>query len=115
MVKHTPTPWRECGGATPHYKAIHSQDGYIVFGFADKFHDRENGEPIKCPSYEVQRANAKFIELAVNTHDDLVEAATAAFIHLSALFKFNLYDKDSYPDDYVVQLLSKALENAKEK
>lgn len=62
--KHTPGPWKVCGGATPHYKAIHSCHGYIVFGMADSTEDMERDEPIQAPDFETQRANARLIAAA---------------------------------------------------
>ena len=62
-MKHTPGPWRKCGGATPHYTGIHSKAGYIVYGMADNC-DTEHGKPIKCPGFDEQRANARLIAAA---------------------------------------------------
>lgn len=63
-IKHTPGPWKKCGGATPEYTAIHSGDGYVVFRMADGFHDREHGKPIQTPDLLTQAANAHLIASA---------------------------------------------------
>lgn len=61
----TPGPWRVCGGATPHYKSIHSGEGYVVFGMADVHHDREgSGSTINAPGMDRQAANAAYIAAA---------------------------------------------------
>ena len=70
MSKHTPGPWRRCGGFTPAYCAIHSNDGYIVFGLADPGAHTEQGQPIKAPDTDTQHANARLIAAA----PDLLEA-----------------------------------------
>jgi len=64
--KFTPGPWRVCGGYTAHYCSIHSAQGYIVYGMADKDVDQE-GLPkkfISAPDYDTQRANAQLIAAA---------------------------------------------------
>ena len=73
-TKHSSLPWRRCGGATPHFMAIHSPDGYIVFGMADGYYDIENGQAIHVPTDIVQIANAKYIVRACNAHEDLLAA-----------------------------------------
>ena len=70
-AKHTPGPWRSCGGYTPQYKAITSQDGYIVFGMADPYCHTANGAPIQAPPLEAQCANAKLIAKAPEMHNTL--------------------------------------------
>lgn len=57
----TPGPWRKCGGATPAYTSIHSESGYVVYGMADCFQHTEAGRPIKAPTSDTQRSNAKAI------------------------------------------------------
>ena len=74
MSNHTPIPWRRC----PHYIAIDSQDGYIVFQFADKYSDEECGNLVRAPDPDVQFENAEFIVKAFNCHDELLEACKAA-------------------------------------
>lgn len=64
VSKHTPGPWELCGGYTPAYSAITSNDGYIVFGMADASNHTEHGRPIKAPGVETQRANARLIAAA---------------------------------------------------
>lgn len=58
---HTAGKVRLCGGYTPAYTAIVSEDGhgYLVFRMADYAEDRERDKPIKAPSYEEHRANAR--------------------------------------------------------
>lgn len=60
-IKHTPGPWRRCGGATPYYSAIHSDSGYIVFGMADREEHKEGGKKISAPDMWEQLANASLI------------------------------------------------------
>jgi hypothetical protein len=59
--KHTPGPWKKCGGYTPEYCAVHSDKGYIVFKMADKTVDKVGGELIDAPDFEEQQANARLI------------------------------------------------------
>lgn len=61
MSEHTPGPWRKCGGYTPKFVAIDSNDGYIVFQMADHIVDKEHGKEIRAPEYETQQANARLI------------------------------------------------------
>ena len=77
MSKHTPGPWRRCGGFTPAYCAIHSNDGYIVFGLADPGAHTEQGQPIKAPDTDTQHANARLIAAA----PDLLEALWVCMEH----------------------------------
>lgn len=65
-AKHTPGPWRVCGGATPAYMAIHSVNGYVVFSLADPAAHSEwmPARAISAPSYREQRANARLIATA---------------------------------------------------
>lgn len=76
-TKHSPTPWKLCGGYTPKYAAITSAHGYIVFGMADHATDRECGKPIDAPDSDEQRANAEFIVRAANSFEELVNALRA--------------------------------------
>lgn len=71
-VKHTPTPWEKCGGATPSYTCIKAGDEYIVYGMADNLVDEEHGNPIAAPDMWKQQANAAHIVKCVNLHDELV-------------------------------------------
>lgn len=72
-AKHTPGLWRVCGGSTPAYSAITSNDGYVVFSMADRVSDMEHGKPIKAPDYDTQRANAKRIVACVNACRGIVD------------------------------------------
>jgi hypothetical protein len=60
MEKHTPGPWRVCGGYTPHYIAIAAGGELIVDSFAEDGYCRNS----KCVSWEEQRANARLIAAA---------------------------------------------------
>ena len=66
-TKHTPGPWKVCGGSTPKFKAITSNSGYVVFEMGDQFQHMENGRGIAAPSYEEQSANARLIAAAPET------------------------------------------------
>lgn len=57
----TPGPWRQCGGMTAAYRAVHSPSGYIVFGFADASKHIELGRPIQAPGWDEQDRNARHI------------------------------------------------------
>jgi hypothetical protein len=74
-TKHTAGPWVKCGGATPHYVAVHSADGYIVFGMADADVDTEGAarRPIKAPDMWKQQANARLIAAAPEMFEALRE------------------------------------------
>ncbi len=61
--KHTPGPWRRCGGSTASYIAVHSDRGYIVLGMADRS-QREGGRAIQAPPDDEQLANARLIAAA---------------------------------------------------
>lgn len=80
MIKHTKGPWRVCGGSTPSYIGIHSTDGYVVYGLADRLDHKERGKPIVAPSFEVQRANARLIAKSPEMYD-FVEAIAEHFTH----------------------------------
>lgn len=67
----SPLPWKQCGGYTPRYMAIHSSQGYIVFGLADE-ELIENGASITCPDTETQRKNSAYIVHACNNYPKLV-------------------------------------------
>ena len=73
MSKHTPAPWKVCGGMTPHFKTITSPQGYIVFSMADHYRHTEHGKTIKAPDYDTQKANARLIAAA----PELLEALGA--------------------------------------
>lgn len=60
----TPGLWRDCGGMTPGYGALHSDEGYIVYGYADSTVHTEHGSPIKAPGMDRQFANRKWIAAA---------------------------------------------------
>ena len=80
MSKYTPGPWRVCGGYTASYTAITTEnDGYIVYGMADRLDHKEREEPINAPDYETQRANAKLIAAA----PDLLAACKDAFNYVT--------------------------------
>lgn len=64
MSKHTPGPWRKCGGMTPRYTAIQSSGGFIVFQMADSGTDKEHGRQIAAPDMDTQQANACLIAAA---------------------------------------------------
>ena len=105
MAEHTPLPWKKCGGATPQYMAIHSVDGYIVFGMADGMIDRENGHPILTPDFVTQANNAAFIVRACNCHDDLLAACEAALETIAG---------GSYHNAPSAEMLRQAIAKAKE-
>ena len=95
---HTPGPWRRCGGFTPAYCAIHSDDGYIVFGMADPSAHTERGQPIKAPDTDTQHANARLIAKAPDLkaalawaldqiEDDLDPDHQAALAHARSLLE----------------------------
>lgn len=79
-TKATPRPWRVCGGYTPQFMAIHSPEGYIVFGMADAKTHTEGIPPklIDAPNRDAQAANAALIVQAVNEYDALNAVAEAA-------------------------------------
>jgi len=86
MSKHTPGPWKKCGGATPHFCSVHSKSGYIVFGMADHQYDKEQGKKIKAPDMWEQQANARLIAAAPELLEALKEAiefANAANHHIA--------------------------------
>ena len=59
--KHTPTPWRVCGGYTEDYIAISGAvDDLVINGMAEQ------------PNTETARANAAFIVKACNAYEGLV-------------------------------------------
>ena len=60
----TPGEWHDCGGFSPSYGGLTSEEGYIVFGYADSNVHQEHGEPIKSPSMDRQFANRKYIAAA---------------------------------------------------
>lgn len=73
-MKHSPLPWRVCGGMPPHYKAIVSADDkYIIFCMADSSVDKEHGKAIPAPSMQEQEANARYIVEACNFFEKLKE------------------------------------------
>ena len=81
-MTYTPGPWEKCGGATPHYCAINSQKGYIIFGLADHLVDKEKGKPIKAPDMWEQQANARLIAAApelLEALEDVIGRFTEAF------------------------------------
>lgn len=65
-VTHTHEPWKQCGGATPAYSAIHSEDGYIVFSFAERGVTIESGKFAEVPDSDTQRKKIKRIIDCVN-------------------------------------------------
>lgn len=84
MSKHTPGPWRVCGGHTPKFKAIHSSQGYIVFSMADYVDDTENNKPIKAPDYETQSANARLMAASPELLDVLIKMTEKFEFHYEA-------------------------------
>jgi hypothetical protein len=84
----TKGPWKRCGGATARYQAIHSPDGYIVFGMADARHDSEGGKFVDAPNYPQQMENANFIAHARNdTAPEDVDALLAEVERLNEELK----------------------------
>jgi hypothetical protein len=89
MSKHTPAPWKICGGMTPHFKAITSSQGYIVFSMADRDRHTEHGKTIKAPDYDTQSANARLISAA----PDLLEALKNTLACLDNLDHVQMWNK----------------------
>ena len=73
MSKHTPGPWRVCGGMTPKYTGIVSDKGYIVFEMGDYSQQYENDSTVEAPGYIEQRANADLIAAAPELLEALEE------------------------------------------
>lgn len=75
-AKHTPGPWRKCGGATAAYVAVVGpNDEYIVHGMAHPgIVDWAEGGNIESPNNETQFANARLIAAA----PQLLQACIAA-------------------------------------
>ncbi len=66
LSRHTPGPWRKCGGATAPYIAICSPDDeYIVYNMAHHgITEWAEGGNIQTPDNETQAANARLIAAA---------------------------------------------------
>ena len=92
-MKHTPGPWRVCGGYIPAYSAIHSERGYIVFGVADASVHREGlpAKPITAPGMDEQRANANLIAAA----PDMLAALRSARSTLDRLYEGFLHNSEA--------------------
>jgi len=103
MSKHTPGPWRKCGGMTPNFIAIAAnKDEYIVFQMADKNCDVENGKPIKAPAYETQRVNAQLIAAA----PELLEV-------LEEVLELLEWDESNSPEEKVYDKAMRIIRKAK--
>jgi hypothetical protein len=101
---HTKGPWEVCGGYTPEYSAIASREGYIVFGMADYATDKEQGKPIKAPSYDTQRDNIRLMACAPELLDSLKTAV-----------RWLRQIETKYPGEFNEDAIEKHLESAVKK